>query len=142
MYNNYNLKDEYYSNFNYNKPLYEEDANPNKLFDLYEGFIRGNMFKNLYDEYKIKPVDINAISDKEQLLLMIDSLCFAMTDISLYLINYPDDRDMLNLYNQYRKQEKAISEKYESLYGPLSLNSNSLEKYPWSWNKSPWPWEN
>ena len=29
---------------------------------------------------------------------------------------------------------------YESKFGPLFVNSN--EGYPWTWNNTPWPWEN
>ena len=87
------------------------------------------------------PVDLKILSEQEQMLLMIDALCFAQDDISLYLTLYPNDRDMLELFNQYQKQEKAICNQYEAMYGPLSLSSNALNKYPWSFNNEPWPWE-
>lgn len=143
MYNNYNLSDYYnYNNNNYNQPSFTENANPNKLYEPYEGFIRGNMFKNLYNSYKLNnPTQLQVMTDKEQLLLMIDALGFACNDISLYLIIYPEDRDMLQLFNQYKEQEKTVCNRYEELYGPLTLDSNALNKYPWSWNNGPWPWE-
>ena len=31
---------------------------------------------------------------------------------------------------------------YESKYGPITLDSDSLNSYPWSWNDMPWPWDN
>ena len=86
MYNNHDLRSEYYNyvNNNYNQPTFTENANPSKLYDPYQGFIRGNMFKSLYNDYKLKnPVELQAMTDKEQLLLMLDALGFAMVDISL-----------------------------------------------------------
>lgn len=143
MYNNYNLRNDYYNytSNNYNQPTFTENANPSKLYEVYQGFIRGNMFKNLYNDYKIKnPIQIQVTTDKEQLLLMIDALSFAMTDIGLYLTIYPDDNDMLALFNQYNMQEKALTEQYENMFGPLTINSDDLNK-GWTWNSSPWPWE-
>ena len=61
MYNDYNLRNDYYNYLknNYNQPTFTENGNPNKLYDPYQGFIRGNMFKNLYNDYKLKnPVEI------------------------------------------------------------------------------------
>ena len=143
MYNNHDLRSEYYNyvNNNYNQPTFTENANPSKLYDPYQGFIRGNMFKSLYNDYKLKnPVELQAMTDKEQLLLMLDALGFAMVDISLYLTIYPNDRDMTELYNQYRRQEKAVCDQYEKMYGPLTTDSEVLSK-GWTWNSSPWPWE-
>ena len=143
MYNNHDLRSEYYNyvNNNYNQPTFTENANPSKLYDPYQGFIRGNMFKSLYNDYKLKnPVELQAMTDKEQLLLMLDALSFAMVDISLYLTIYPNDKDMTELYNQYRQQEKAICNQYENMYGPLTTDSEVLSK-GWTWNSSPWPWE-
>ena len=33
-------------------------------------------------------------------------------------------------------------DEYENKYGPLVLDSNSLNTYPWAWDDKPWPWEN
>lgn len=145
MYNNYNLRNDYYNykNNNYNQPTYTENANPNNLYDPYQGFIRGNMFKNLYNTYKLNnPVNIMPANDKEQLLLMLDAICFAKADLSLYLTIYPEDKDMLELFNQYRIQENSLRDQYEKMYGSLTLNSEALNKYPWEFNNGPWPWEN
>ena len=40
-----------YVNNNYNQPMWTENANSSKLYDPYQGFIRGNMFPNLYNSY-------------------------------------------------------------------------------------------
>ena len=94
---NYNLKNDYYNyeNNNYNQPTYTKNENPASLYDPYNGFIRGNMFPSLYNEYKVKPIDIMPKSDKEALLLYVDALSFAAHDINLYLDVYPNDADMI-----------------------------------------------
>ena len=49
----YNSLDYYnYINNNYNQPLYTEDVSPKELYDPYEGFIKGNAFRNQYIPYK------------------------------------------------------------------------------------------
>ena len=30
---------------------------------------------------------------------------------------------------------------YENQYGPLSVDSDTLEAYPWAWEGTTWPWE-
>ena len=142
--NDYRSKLDYYNytNNNYNKPVYEKNMSPAELYDPYAGFIRGNMFPNLYNEYKIKPVDLNSTNPKENLKIMVDSIAFAAHDINLYLDLFPDDKDMLELFNQYKFQANQLKNEYQENYGPLLVNSEATNKYPWSWDNNPWPWEN
>jgi spore coat protein JB len=113
------------------------------LYDPYAGFIRGNMFPNLYDPYKIpKPYDIQPVNEQAQLLTYIDSLGFAMIDLNLYLDVHPDDRGAIDLFNQYRTQKNELKQEYERKFGPLLLSSDALATYPWPWDDKPWPWEN
>ncbi len=142
---NYDLRQDYYSynNNNYNKPLYTEDANPNSVYDPYAGFLRGNMFPNLYNPYKFSnPIELRPKSEREQLLAILDSLDFATIDINLYLDIYPDDKDMIELFNQYRIEADKMREEYENAYGPILTSSNANIAYPWAWDNQPWPWEN
>lgn len=142
---NYDLNQNYYDydNNNYNKPLYTENVNPNSVYDPYAGFLRGNMFPNLYDPYKFSnPMELHPNSEKEQMLMMLNSLDFATIDINLYLDNYPNDKDMIELFNQYRMELNKIREEYEKLFGPILVDSNASMAYPWAWDKEPWPWEN
>ena len=119
------------------------NKNETELFDPYNAFIRGNLFKNLYDPYKIKePYEIRPINEQARILTKINSLCFALKDINLYLDVYPDNNNMINLYNKYLKEKEKMMKEYENMYGPICLNSDSIDTYPWSWNDTPWPWEN
>lgn len=132
-----------YENNNYNKPLYNENYNKKNIYDPYNGFIRGNLFPDLYNTYKISnPYNIEPMNDQAKLLTEIDSLCFALTDLNLYLDINRNDKDIINLYNQYRQKKTNLLEQYQNKYGPITLDSESLNKTPWGWDNSPWPWEN
>ena len=125
---------------NYNS--YKEDKS-NKLYDSYNGLIRGNLFKNLYVPYESKePYEIRPMNEQAKMLTNIDALKFAMIDLNLYLDINPDDKELINLFNKYRKEHEDLMKQYENMYGPITLNSDSLNTYPWSWINMPWPWEN
>lgn len=105
------------------------------------GFKRGNLFNNLYDEYKnYKPQELKASNEREDLILQIDENRFAIIELGLYLDLYPNDTNILNKYNSYLKKEKELITIYESKYGPMTLNS-PVQTNIWLWNNSPWPWE-
>lgn len=112
----------------------------NDLFEPYQGFIRGNMFKNLYDEYG-KVYDIQPLNEHAELLTYLDMLDFAMIDIGLYLDVFPNDNNMIAIYNNIKDEKNKVMYKYEEKYGPITLNSDELNKSPWCWDKTPWPWE-
>ena len=114
----------------------------NNLYDDYQGFIRGNMFKNLYDPYKIQqPYEIKPMNEQADLLTHIDALTFAMTDLQLYLDTHPTDRGMISLFNKYRKEKIDRVKDYESKYGPLTIDSDSIGQNSWEWIDEPWPWQ-
>lgn len=74
----------------------------------------------------------------EKMLFEIRCLMFAVTDISQYLNTHPDDEKALCLHREYCQQLKDLSDKYQKIYGPLSIYfpCNS-----WRWLEGPWPWE-
>lgn len=114
----------------------------NKTLEPYQGFIRGNLFENLYDPYKnYKPQELNANNEREALLYQVMQYKFALTELNLYLDTNPNDKEAIELFNKYQKQEKQMSNQYESMYGPLTLDSNYLNNDIWTWKNNPWPWE-
>jgi spore coat protein JB len=138
-----NYRDYYnYANNNYNLPLYNQDKSYHKLYEPYQGLIRGNMFPDLYNTYKVSaPIEILPENEQARLLTSIDSLEFALIDLSLYLDIYPDNEYMLKQFNMVRTNMNELVYEYQKKYGPLCLNNDALNKYPYSWIKSPWPWE-
>ena len=115
----------------------------NHLYDPYNGLIRGNLFKELYDPYiSEEPYEIKPMNDQAKMLTKLDSLGFAMVDLNLYLDVYPNDKEKINLYNQYRREKENLLKEYESKYGPITMNSDNLNSFPWAWINMPWPWDN
>ena len=111
------------------------------ILDTFEGFKRGNMFKNLYDQYKnYKPDDLKASSEREDMLMQLQEIRFAMIDLGLYLDVYPNDKNALSLFNSYLKKEKELCKMFESKYGPLTFDSE-VQVNGWLWDNGPWPWE-
>lgn len=99
------------------------------------GYNSANLFNNASsDQMCCKERD--AIGEK--MLSEIRCLMFAVTDISQYLNTHPDDEKALCLHREYCQQLKDLSDKYQKIYGPLSIYfpCNS-----WRWLEGPWPWE-
>ena len=100
------------------------------------------MFPDLYNTYKVSaPIEILPENEQARLLTNIDSLEFALTDLALYLDVHPDNEFMLKQFNMVRTNMNELIYEYQKKYGPLCLNNDALNKYPYSWIKSPWPWE-
>ena len=132
-------------NYNYfellNYPFYSNSSIDNELYGPYEGYLKGNLFKNLYSEYKdYKPNAISINSEKEELLFNINQICFAMHEINLLLDVYPDNKEMLNLYTNYQNTYNDLLKKYQENYGPIDTNSIKNE-IPFSWENISFPWE-
>ena len=119
-----------------------KEANNCGLYSLEEGFLRGNMFPNLYQPYKGEKVKrIVPKSEQERMMLEIQKLNFAMKDINLYLDVHPEDKCMIQLFNQYREEVNQLSAEYQRYFGPFQLSSPELNRVPWLWSNMKWPWE-
>ena len=107
-----------------------------------EGFIKGNMFNNLYQGYKnYTPVMPKANSQREILLNKLLEYYFAMRDLGLYLDVNPNYTSLINLYSEYLQEGKKLYIQYEKSYGSLTLDSMNLGQSNWVWDNGPWPWE-
>lgn len=74
--------------------------------------------------------------EKEEMLQQIRCCDFAITELALYLDTHPQDDKALCLHRKYCKQAKDFKDKYQKVYGPLTIN------YPcnkWRWLEEPWP---
>ena len=114
--NNYNPTQDYYNYVNntYNQPSYNQASNQTNLYNPYNGFIRGNMFPELYNTYKVnQPFEIKPMNEQADMLTYIDALGFATIDLNLYLDNFPDDKNALELFNQYRSLKEEYMKEYE-----------------------------
>ena len=74
------------------------------------------------------------------LLKEIMAVQFALLETILYLNTHPDDRTVINLYNQYARRLMKLIHEYENNYGPLTTHHPESEKR-WRWIDEPWPWQ-
>lgn len=73
---------------------------------------------------------------RSEMMQKIKSYNFAIIELALYLDTHPDDEKALCLHNKYCKECKELKDKYQKVYGPLTIN------YPcnkWRWLEEPWP---
>ncbi len=139
-FDNYNYQDINFINemlLNNSNNTYNEK---NSLAGTYDGYIKGNMFNDLYEQYKnYKPAKLIPNNEQAELLLNLNQLCFAAYDIRLYLDTHPEDKRMLDLFNKYQQQSKQIEKEYESKYGPITMNTpTDTNRFNWVVYNFPW----
>ena len=119
---------------------YKMNYVPNSnIEDAETGFLKGNMFKDLYDQYKnYQPQMIKPRNEKERLMYEIGMYGFGMNDLVLYLDTNPQDQTALTKFNNLQNEYKRAVRNYENRFGPINLTSDSLDKLPWPWLKD-WP---
>lgn len=145
-----------YDNFNYESTRTNEDRNiyqDNMLelnrnignMNLYspkEGYMKGNLFADLYNQYKnYKPAKLEPTDERQKLYLKLNQVSFAAHELNLYLDLHPEDKEALKLFNQYRVKANQLLEKYENEYGPLTISSDALNTSPFLWEEQDFPFE-
>lgn len=112
------------------------------LYQPKEGFEKGNLFPSLYEQYKnYSPANLIARTEQERMFFELSSLCFVAHELNLYLDIYPNNLQMIQLFNDYRKQADELKRDYENKYGVINITSLALEQSPFAWVEQPWPWE-
>ena len=136
MNNNMYNEIDYFTNFKGNNN-YQGNL---KLTNPLNGYLKGNIFEDLYDGYKnISIPKLKFNSTKEEMLFNINEMSFYSHDLNLYLDNYPNDKNALDLYKKYSNMTNALIKEYESKYGPIEV-SGSSSNIPFNWVSS-FPWE-
>lgn len=77
-------------------------------------------------------------TQREEMLMKIKELDFAIIELGLYLDTHPDDQKALCLHKEYSRQVKDLKDKYQKVYGPLTI---FFPCNKWRWLEEPWPWE-
>lgn len=139
----------YFDYFNYpngyNNAYVKKSANnhnTSEKIDPYKGFLRGNLFDNLYVPYmNYKPIEVNPANEKEYDMFMVQMYSFAAHDLNLYLDVNPNDDEAIKLREKYFNMYIEAKMKYENKYGPIDISSDLLNSSPWMWNTKKWPWE-
>ena len=110
------------------------------LFNVEDGLVHGNMFKDEYMGYKdFKPVKLAASDDKSRMLLSIYQYDFAINDLSLYLDLHPENKEIYSIFKEYTTKLNYLVDTYESIYGPLEIDHSNYDNYMWS--KGNWPFD-
>jgi len=114
----------------------------NELYNSYEGYTRGNMFKNLYEPYmNYKPKQIIPKNEKEELLLNLNKIQFCTHELSLVLDIDPNNISILKEFNKYKNEYDRLLKEYESKYEVINIEGANYNENSYGWQKDKWPWE-
>ena len=80
------------------------------------------------------------MDNRSTLLKEIQAEDFALYETALYLNGHPTCKEALDYYCQRKAAATALRNRYEELYGPLTLYANRSNNC-WHWVNAPWPWE-
>ena len=72
---------------------------------------------------------------RNEMLEQIKCRNFAIIELALYLNTHPEDDKALCLHRKYCKELKELKDKYQKVYGPLSIYFPCNK---WRWLEEPW----
>ena len=75
---------------------------------------------------------------RAEMLQKIREYEFAIIELAQYLDTHPEDQKALCLHREYAKKLKDLKDKYQKVYGPLTI---CFPCNKWRWLEEPWPWE-
>ena len=106
-----------------NKEMYHMGTNYNMMVNNLENMMDNNNCDNM---------------TRENMINEIKCLQFAIVELGLYLDTHPEDERGLCLHRKYARELKDLKDKYQKVYGPLTINFPCNK---WRWIEEPWPWE-
>ena len=112
------------------------------LFPVDEGFLKGTIFRGLYQPYLNLQVPINIpTTEKEKMLFDVNKYYFSLHEIRLYLDNFPTDQEAINIFTNFQQNYIKAKHAYELKYGALDIEAPNLDTSPWNWTMGRWPWD-
>ena len=75
---------------------------------------------------------------RREMIEQIRCYDFSINELALYLDTHPEDERALCLHRKYANILRDLMDKYQRVYGPLSINCPCNK---WRWLEEPWPWE-
>lgn len=92
--------------------------------------------------YEFTKVEEETCSEREmtrqEMLEQIRCLGFSIVELAQYLDTHGNDEKALCLHREYATKLNELKEKYQKVYGPLTINFPCNK---WRWIEEPWPWE-
>ena len=129
---------------NFNMNNFNMSNQNNKRLDLfspYEGYLKGNGFRDQYVPYKnYQPPKLNITSERDEMMVNIGQYSFMAHEMNLWLDTHPEDREALRKFNEFRDKANELIKDYERKYGPLSVSGNVGNQVPFNWVTTEWPW--
>lgn len=103
---------------------------------------KNNSDKNTKGIKNSESTDTPNGTDKSKMLLEIQQLDFAVTELNLFLDTHPNDEEALNMFVKTAAAAKSLRHDYVSKYGPVCV-TDSADKVPFEWVDSSynWPWQ-
>ncbi len=76
------------------------------------------------DEQDSRSCDSCPLVDKtrEEMIMKIKEYDFSIIELGLYLDTHPYDKKAIYLHREYCKNSKELKDKYQRIYGPLTIN--------------------
>ena len=131
-----------YNNIPNNNEINYNSSDNLNLFNPYEGYLKGNAFKNEYVPYKnYKVAKLNINNERDEMLINIGQYSFMMHDMNLLLDINPNNKEALKKFSEYRNKLNELVIRYERKYGPLMVKSEVDDATSFNW-LSNWPWVN
>lgn len=115
-------------------PFQKKDA---PTYQAAKGLIRGTMYPGLDLPF------MNMVNQQEKNstdLHRLQTLHFAISELGLYLDTHNEDKDAVDLFNQYVEQYATALQQYEQNHGPMNQMASALTG-TYEWTKGPWPWD-
>ncbi len=105
-------------------------------YDARKAFVRGTIYPGLDLPFMGM---VNNRLKPDTLKSQIQTLAFAVQELSLYLDTHREDTEALEIYRSYQKMLQELKARYQMQCGPLS--HEFPDKGSYRWLDDPWPWE-
>lgn len=77
---------------------------------------------------------------RDELMMRIQALSFAMTETQLFLDTHPECRAALDNYRRLADELDAAMAEYQNMHAAIVPEATAADR--WSWVEGPWPWQN
>ena len=105
-------------------------------YEARKALVRGTVFQGL-DLPFMGMVNQNELPVTP--LTELQTMAFIIQEMALYLDTHRDDKEALDIYQNFQKMYQEGREVYEKQCGPL--NHMSVSNGAYRWLDDPWPWE-
>ncbi len=78
---------------------------------------------------------------REALLKKISILDFMAVDLHLFLDTHPNDKEVIEKYNNIIQEADSLRYEFEEMYGPLCSFRSISSENEFKWIDCPWPWQ-